>query len=66
MTSVGAHTVYDAINLMKHLDVAASLSMEALNGIICAFDPRIQEVRGHLGQINTAKNVNKILKIVHQ
>lgn len=62
MTSVGAHTVYDAINLMKHLDVAASLSMEALNGIICAFDPRIQEVRGHLGQINTAKNVNKILK----
>ncbi|MGL5209921.1 histidine ammonia-lyase [Cetobacterium sp.] len=62
MTSIGAHTVYDAINLMKHLDVAASLSMEALNGIICAFDPRIQEVRGHLGQINTAKNVNKILK----
>ena len=62
MTSIGAHTVYDAINLMKHLDVAASLSMEALNGIICAFNPRIQEVRGHLGQINTAKNVNKILK----
>lgn len=62
MTSIGAHTVYDAINLMKHLDVAASLSMEALNGIICAFDPKIQEVRGHLGQINTAKNVNKILK----
>ena len=62
MTSVGAHTVYDAINLMKHLDIAASLSMEALNGIICAFDPKIQEVRGHLGQINTAKNINKILK----
>ena len=62
MTSIGAHTVYDAINLMKHLDVAASLSMEALNGIICAFDPKIQEVRGHLGQINTAKNVIKILK----
>lgn len=62
MTSIGAYTVYDAINLMKHLDIAASLSMEALNGIICAFDPRIQEVRGHLGQINTAKNINKILK----
>ena len=62
MTSIGAHTVYDAINLMKHLDVAASLTMEALNGIICAFDPKIQEVRGHLGQINTAKNINKILK----
>ena len=62
MTSVGAHATYDAINLMKHLDVAASLSMEALRGIICAFDPKIQEVRGHLGQISTAKNINKILK----
>ncbi|MGL5543861.1 MAG: histidine ammonia-lyase, partial [Cetobacterium sp.] len=62
MTSVGAHATYDAINLMKHLDVAASLSMEALRGIICAFDPKIQEVRGHSGQINTAKNINKILK----
>ena len=62
MTSIGAHAVYDGINLMKHLDIAASLSMEALNGIICAFDPKIQEVRGHLGQINTAKNINKILK----
>ncbi|MGL5355744.1 MAG: histidine ammonia-lyase [Cetobacterium sp.] len=62
MTSVGAHAVYDGINLMKHLDIAASLSMEALRGIICAFDPRIQEVRGHLGQITTAKNIRKILK----
>ncbi|MGL5989645.1 histidine ammonia-lyase [Cetobacterium sp.] len=62
MTSVGAHTVYDGINLMKHLDIAASLSMEALRGIICAFDPKIQEVRGHLGQITTAKNIKKILK----
>ncbi|MGL4998460.1 MAG: histidine ammonia-lyase [Cetobacterium sp.] len=62
MTSVGAHAVYDGINLMKHLDIAASLSMEALRGIICAFDPKIQEVRGHLGQITTAKNIKKILK----
>nr|WP_297597271.1 histidine ammonia-lyase [uncultured Cetobacterium sp.] len=62
MTSVGAHAVYDAINLMKHLDIAVGLSMEALNGIICAFDPKLQEVRGHLGQIKTAKNIKKILK----
>ena len=62
MTSIGAHTLYDAINLMKHLDISLGLSMEALNGIICAFDSRIHEVRGHVGQINTAKNINKILK----
>lgn len=62
MTSVGAHVTYDAINLMKHLDLAGSLTMEALNGITCAFDPRIHEVRGHAGQIRTAANFRKILK----
>ncbi|MEG0134432.1 MAG: histidine ammonia-lyase [Cetobacterium sp.] len=61
MTSVGAHVTYDGINLLKHLDLAVALSMEALNGIICAFDPRIQELRGHEGQIKTAENVRRIL-----
>lgn len=62
MTSIGAHVVYDAIKLMKHLDISASLTMEALNGIICAFDHKIQDVRGHKGQKDTAKNIRKILK----
>lgn len=62
MTSVGAHVAYDAINLMKHLDLAGSLTMEALNGITCAYDPRIHEVRGHAGQIRTAANFREILK----
>lgn len=62
MTSVGACTMYDAINLMKHLDIAGALTMESLNGIIDAFDPRIQEIRGHKGQIDTASNYRKILK----
>ena len=35
--------------------------MEGLHGIIDAYDPRIGEVRGHLGQINTAKNMRNIL-----
>ncbi len=61
LTSTGAHVLYDAINLSKHLDIAASLTMEGLHGIIDAYDPRIGEVRGHLGQINTAKNMRNIL-----
>lgn len=61
MTSVGAHVTYDAINLMKHLDIANSLTMEALNGITCALDKRVHEVRGHQGQIQTAKNIERIL-----
>lgn len=62
MTSIGAHVTYDAINLMKHLDIAGALTMEALNGITCAFDHRVHEVRGHQGQIRTAENFRNILK----
>lgn len=62
LTSLGAHTLYDAINLSKHLDIAASLTMEGLHGIIDAYDPRIGEVRGQSGQIRTAKNMREILK----
>ena len=61
MTSVGAHATYDAINLMKHLDLAGALTIEALNGITCAFDPRVYEIRGHQGQIRTAENFRKML-----
>ncbi|MDY4005348.1 MAG: histidine ammonia-lyase [Fusobacterium varium] len=61
MTSIGAHVTYDAINLMKHLDIAGALTMEALNGITCAFDSRVHEVRGHQGQIKTAENFRNIL-----
>lgn len=62
MTSVGAHATYDAINLMKHLDLAGALTIEALNGITCAFDPRVHEIRGHQGQIRTAENFRKMLE----
>ena len=61
LTSTGAHVLYDAINLSKHLDIAASLTMESLHGIIDAYDSRISEVREHTGQINTAENMRKIL-----
>ncbi len=62
MTGIGAITIYDAINLMKHLDVAASLTMESLNGIKCAMDSKIHEVRGHKGQIETAKNILRLVE----
>ncbi|MGL5751447.1 MAG: histidine ammonia-lyase [Paraclostridium sp.] len=62
MTAVGALTTYDALNLLKTADIALSLSMEALNGIICAMDEKVHLVRSHKGQINTAKNVLDILR----
>ena len=62
MTAVGLLTTYDAINLLKTADIAYGLTMEALNGITCAMDERVHDVRPHKGQINTAKNILDILK----
>lgn len=62
MTSVGAHTLYDAINLGKISDISASLTNEALNGIVDAYDERVHKARGQKGQINTAKNLLAILE----
>lgn len=62
MTSVGALALYDALNLSKAADIIGALSVEAHNGITDAFDPRIQAVRPHSGQIKTADNLRKLLK----
>jgi len=62
MTSIGALTIYDSIMLSKTADIAASLTIEALNGITDAFDYRVHKVRAHEGQINTGKNLLALLE----
>ena len=60
MTSIGALAVYDTENLMKTADIAAALSLEALEGTLAAYDPRIASIRPHLGQIQSAENVRRL------
>lgn len=62
MTSVGALTLYDSINLIKASDIAAALSFEAHNGVVDALDHKVHEVRPHKGQIDTAKILLQLLK----
>jgi len=62
MTSIGALTLYDAINLSKTCDIVAALTIEALNGIVDAYDERIHWARPHNGQIKTAENLRNLLK----
>ncbi|MEI6858128.1 histidine ammonia-lyase [Psychrilyobacter sp.] len=62
MTAVGVLTIYDALNLSKIADIAGALTMEALTGIKCALDPRVHEIRGHSGQIDTAKNLLNLIE----
>ncbi len=54
MTAISALTIADAEELLRVADLAAALTMESLNGIPSAFDPRIQAVRPHPGQMETA------------
>ncbi len=61
MTSVGALTLYRGIQLSKIADISSALTVEALNGIIDAFDPKVHEVRPHSGQITTASNLLRLL-----
>ena len=57
MTSVGAIAVYDALRLYKLSNISLSMTIEATNGIVDAFDPRVHVIRGHLGQIDAAKEI---------
>ena len=61
MTSIGAIALYDALHIYELSNVSLSLTMEALRGIIDAFDHRVHEVRGHFGQIKAAAQVREIL-----
>ena len=61
MTAVGTITAYEAIQLLKLSDISAAMTMEALNGITDAFDPRLHQVRPHQGQMDTAANMLRIL-----
>ncbi|MCP3924349.1 MAG: histidine ammonia-lyase [Desulfobacterales bacterium] len=60
MTGIGALAVYDAVNLGKMADIAASISLEVLHGSRTEFDSRIQDVRAHPGQRFSANNLLKI------
>ena len=62
MTSVGAMTTYDALNLLKTADVAAALSFEAQNGVTDALNPKVHTCRPHQGQIDTARILLQLLK----
>lgn len=61
MTAVGALALWDGINLVKVTDIAAALTLEALRGIEDAFDLRTHSIRPHDGQLNTAKNIMKLV-----
>jgi len=61
MNSYATLCVYDALNLNKVADIVSALTMEAVNAVIDAFDPRLHLLRHQDGQISTANNIRKLL-----
>jgi len=60
MIALGCLALHDALNLCKHADIAASMSLETLMGTRSAFDSRIHAARPHKGQIKAASNMSRI------
>jgi histidine ammonia-lyase len=61
MTAVGILNLLEAERLCKLADIAGAMSLEALRGTDKAFDPRIQALRPHSGQMDSAENLRKLL-----
>ena len=57
MTSIGALAWYDLNEAAKLADIVSSMTMEALGGLLNAFEDRVQRVRPHLGQALVANNM---------
>lgn len=62
MSAYLCKSVYDSVKLCKLADIAGSLSLEAMKGTSKAFDAKIQRVRPHKGQAQTAENLRKLLR----
>jgi histidine ammonia-lyase len=61
MTAYGATILERSLKLERLADVVAAMSLEALQGSIRPFDPRIQALRPHPGQERSATNVRNLL-----
>ena len=57
MTSVGALNLYDTFQAAQLADLISSLTLTALTGQLSAFQERMHTARGHIGQIQVAKNL---------
>ena len=61
MVAAGALGVYDAERLVRHAEIAAALSFEALLGLSEALHPLLHQASGQPGQIVVAANLRTLL-----
>ncbi|MFO8068346.1 MAG: histidine ammonia-lyase [Bacteroidales bacterium] len=61
MSAYAVFCLLKAKRISKWADIAGALSLDAFDGRIEPFDDDVHQVRHHAGQIETAKNIRKLL-----
>ncbi|WP_206808686.1 histidine ammonia-lyase [Paradesulfitobacterium ferrireducens] len=61
MTAIASLATNDALRLAETADIVGAMSVEALEGIADAFDEKIQKVRPHRGQSESAAHLRKLV-----
>ncbi len=62
MNAIGSLVLDGAFHLYDYANLALSLTMEALEGITDAYDPRVHSIRNQEGQITAAKAILSYLE----
>jgi histidine ammonia-lyase len=62
MVAAGALCVHEAESLLRHAEIAAALSLEALLGLTSAFHPQLHLANRQPGQTRTAANLLALLQ----
>ena len=61
LTAMSALFCCDVINLIKHAEIATSMSLDALLANLKPYDDRIHKIRGFLGAVKTASAIRENL-----
>ena len=62
MSAIGGIVLYEAFKLINYANLATALTMEALESMIDAYDEKVHQIRGQLGQIKVAKQIKAFLE----
>jgi len=62
MAALGSLHIFNAFQLISAANIAAALTMEAMQGLTSAMDPRIHAVRPHFGQTECARVIRSLLE----
>lgn len=60
MTGIAAINIYDAIRLIRQLEIVSSMTIEVLNCVESAYSKEYNEVRPFIGQNDTADNLRRL------